>query len=269
MATHALDVIVTEEQKRQYWEQGFIVVKNVLSHEQVERYKKRATQIAHGDIPPGGNKMIVKDVRVAKGLYKPDDPEKGLWKLLQPDHFDPAFADYPTSKKMLDVVEQILGSDLKCFLTMMIYKPPCLDEVHHPWHQDKMYFNFGPADQIMGTWIALDATDKDNGTMVFIPGSHKEQVEHEYDSSPTQNFGIVYAKGYSIPYPGEIAVELGPGDGVFFHSLLLHRTGPNVTDRHRRVLTMHCASCKCHMQGELLGQMKMRLVRGQEYEGCI
>ena len=76
MATHTLDVVVTDEQKRQYWEQGFIVVKNVLTHEQVERYKKRATQIAHGDIPPGGEKMIVKDVRVAKGLYKPDDPEK-------------------------------------------------------------------------------------------------------------------------------------------------------------------------------------------------
>ncbi len=269
MATHTLDVVVTEEQKRQYREQGFIVVKNVLGHEQVERYKKRATQIAHGDIPPGGEKMIVKDVRVAKGLYKPDDPEKGLWKLLQPDHFDPAFADFPTSKKMLDVVEQILGPDLKCFLTMMIYKPPCLEEVHHPWHQDKMYFNFGPADEIMGMWIALDATDKDNGTMVFIPGSHRQQVEHEYDSSPTQNFGIMYAKGYSIPYPGEVAVDLGPGDGVFFHSLLLHRTGPNVTERHRRVLTMHCAGCKCRMQGELLGQMKMRLVRGREYEGCI
>lgn len=269
MATHTLNIVLTDEQKQQYEDEGYIVVKNILTPDQIERYKRRASEIAHGQLPPGGEKMVVRDVRVAKGEYKPADPELGIWKLLQPDWHDDVFRDYPENKNLLDVVEQILGPDIKCFLTMMIYKPPRLDDVHHPWHQDKQYFNFGPADLIMGTWIALDATDGDNGTMRFLPGSHKAPVVHEYDASPRQNFGIVYAKDYPIPHPDEVTVELAPGDGVFFHSLLLHRTGPNITDRHRRVLTMHCASCKCKMDGDLLGQMKMRLVRGQEYEGCI
>lgn len=269
MATKALDIVLSDEDKQAYWDQGYIVVKGILTAEQVDRYKKRATEIAHGDIPEGGEKMLVRDVRVAKGEFTPDDPEKGLWKLLQPDRYDKEFKDYPTNKRLLDVVEQIIGFDIKCFLTMMIYKPPGLGHVHHPWHQDKVYFNFGPADKIMGTWIALDATTADNGTMVFIPGSHKQSIEHEYDANPRQNFGILYAKGYDIGHPDEVVVELEPGDGVFFHSQLLHRTGPNVTEGHRRALTMHCASCQCTMEGDLLGQMKMRLVRGQEYEGCI
>lgn len=269
MATHTLDIMLTDDERQQYVDDGYIVVKNILTRDEVERYKRRASQIAHGDLPPGGEKMVVRDVRVAKGEYKPADPEMGVWKLLQPDWHDETFRDFPANKRLLDVVEQVIGPDIKCFLTMMIYKPPKLDDVHHPWHQDKQYFNFGPADQIMGTWIALDATDGDNGTMRFLPGSHKQEVAHEYDSGPRQNFGILYAKDFPIPHPDEVTVELGPGDGVFFHSLLLHRTGPNVTDRHRRVLTMHCASCKCTMQGDLLGQMKMRLVRGQEYAGCI
>ncbi|MEX2016262.1 MAG: phytanoyl-CoA dioxygenase family protein [Candidatus Hydrogenedentales bacterium] len=265
----SVGITVTREQKQQYEDQGYFVVKGVLSPEEIARYTKRASEIAHGDIPPGGEKMVVRDVRVAKGKYKPDDPEKGLWKLLQPDHFDPAFADYPTNKNLLDAVEAIIGPDIKCFLTMMIYKPPGLGDVNHPFHQDKSYFNFGPADLIMGTWIALDATTADNGTMLFIPGSHKEDIPHEYDSSENQNFGILYAKGYEPGHPDEVAIELEPGAGVFFHSRLLHRTGPNVTEGHRRVLTMHCASTKCEMEGDLLGQMKMRLVRGQEYAGCI
>lgn len=269
MATKSLDIVLSDEQKQQYWDQGYLVVKNVLSPEEVETYKKRATEIAHGDIPEGGEKMLVRDVRVAKGEITVDDPEKGLWKLLQPDWHDETFKDYPTTKRLLDVVEQIIGPDIKCFLTMMIYKPPGLSEVNHPWHQDKAYFNFGPADKIMGTWIALDHTTADNGTMIFIPGSHKQAVEHDYDASPRQNFGILFAKGYEPGDPNEVVVDLEPGDGVFFHSQLLHRTGPNVTEGHRRALTMHCASCQCKMEGDLLGQMKMRLVRGQEYEGCI
>jgi len=269
MATHTLNIVLTDDQKKQYEHDGYLVIKNILTPEEVEIYKRRASEIARGDLPPGGEKMIVRDVRVAKGEYKPDDPEKGVWKLLQPDWYDETFHDYPENKNLLDVVEQVIGPDIKCFLTMMIYKPPKLDDVHHPWHQDKQYFNFDPADKIMGTWIALDATDGDNGTMRFLPGSHRAPVVHEYDADPRQNFGIVYAKDYPIPHPDEVTVELGPGDGVFFHSLLLHRTGPNTTDRHRRVLTMHCASCHCKMDGERRGQMNMRLVRGQEYDGCI
>lgn len=262
-------ITLTDEQKQQFHEQGYVVVPGVLSSEEVERYKRRASEIAHGDIPPGGEKMLVRDVRVAKGKYKPDDPEKGLWKLLQPDWYDSTFRTYPETENLLDPVEQLLGPDLKCFLTMMIYKPPGLEEVHHPFHQDKFYFNFGPADMILGTWIALDPVNQDNGGMIFIPGSHKELVDHEFDTSEMQNFGILYAKGYEAGHPDEVPIEMEPGDCVYFHSQLLHRTGPNVTPHHRRALTMHCASAKCTMDGELLSQLKMRLIRGQEYAGCI
>jgi phytanoyl-CoA hydroxylase len=262
-------ITLTEEEKQRYWDEGYIVVKGVLSPEEVEAYKKRATEIAHGDFPPGGEKMLVRDVRVAKGEFKPEDPEKGLWKLLQPDWHDPLFHKFPETENLLDVVEQIIGPDIKCFLTMMIYKPPKLGDVNHPFHQDKSYFNFEPADKIMGTWIALDRATPENGGMIFIPGSHREYVEHVYDTSDRQNFGILYAQGYEPGHPDEVACVLEPGDGVFFHSQLLHRTGPNVTDGHRRALTMHCASCECRMNGDLLGQMKMRLVRGREYADCI
>lgn len=264
-----MSITLTEEQQKSYWDDGYIVVKGVLSPEEVEQYKTRASQIARGDFPPGGEKMLVRDVRVAKGEYTPEDPEMGMWKLLQPDWHDPLFKKFPETENMLDVVEALIGPDIKCFLTMMIYKPPKLDGVHHPFHQDKSYFNFGPADKIVGIWIALDRATPENGGMIFIPGSHKEFIEHEYDAGERQNFGILHAQGYPAGHADEVACVMEPGDAVFFHSQLLHRTGPNVTDGHRRALTMHCASCECRMNGELLGQMKMRLVRGREYADCI
>jgi phytanoyl-CoA hydroxylase len=263
-------VRLTEDQIREFNEQGFIVIPGVLSEEEIERYKHRAREIALGDLPPGGEKMVVKDVRVAKGEIKPDDPEKGIWKLLQPDWYDPIFEPYPRDAKLLDVIECLIGPDIKAFLTMMIYKPPGLESAVHPYHQDSAYFNFGPHDLIVGSWIALDPTDEDNGTLTVIPGSHKfDLVPHELQEGEKVNFGLFEAEGFTAGHPDEVSLKMNPGDGAFFHSRLLHRTGPNLTDRHRRVLTVHLASAKCEVYGEILGQMKMRLVRGQEYAGCV
>lgn len=261
---------LSEAQKQEYDEKGFLVVKNILTPAEIDLYKARAREFALGHVPPGAEKMVVRDVRVAKGLFVPSDPEFGVWKLLQPDWHDPLFAKYPETPALLDVCEGLIGPDIKAFLTMMIYKPPQI-EADHPFHQDAFYFSFGPHDAICGTWVALDPTDEENGTLVVVPGSHRmELVDHDTPRGDVVNFGVFGAKGFEGTHPDEIALRLDPGDGAFFHSRTLHRTGPNRSkDRHRRVLTMHCASAKCTFEGELLPQLKMRLVRGHEYAGCI
>lgn len=193
----------------------------------------------------------------------------GLWKLLQPDWHDDLFAQYLKNDNLLDVTEALIGHDIKVFLTMFIYKPPGLEGVDHPFHQDGVYFPFGPLDRVLGSWVALDRTTEANGTLVVIPGSHRSVLDHEWDKDETQNYGILEAKGYAAGHPDEVAVEVEPGAGVFFHSRLLYRTGSNRTAGHRRVITVHCASATCWLQGELKGHLKMQLVRGQEYTDCI
>ncbi|GMW03235.1 MAG: hypothetical protein AMXMBFR84_43690 [Candidatus Hydrogenedentota bacterium] len=260
---------LSDGQKDFYEKNGYLLVEGVLSPEEVDRYKARAREIILSGGPPGAGKTIVRDVRVAKGEYIPDDPEKGVWKLLQPDWYDDLFKAYPEHPKLLDVSETFIGEDIKAFLTMMIYKPPGV-EADHPFHQDAFYFTFGPHDQILGTWVALDPTDEDNGTLVVIPGSHKlNLINHDVPKADKVNFGVFGAEGFEGPHPDEVALRLQPGDGAFFHSRTLHRTGPNLTDRHRRVLTVHMASAKCKPTGDVLPQLKFRLVRGQEYSGCI
>lgn len=260
---------LTDAQRKHYEDEGYLLVKGVLTPGEIDRYKRRARELATGAIPPGAEKMLVRDVRVAKGEIKVDDPEKGLWKLLQPDWYDDVFEPYPATPALLDVVESLIGPDIKAFLTMMIYKPPGV-QADHPFHQDSFYFAFGPHDQILGSWVALDKTDAENGTLVVLPRSHKlDLIDHDTPRGDLVNFGVFGAQGYEGPQPGEVALELEPGDGAFFHSRLLHRTGPNLSTRHRRVLTVHFASAKCKTDGGVLPQLKFRLVRGREYAGCI
>ncbi len=261
-------ILLTESQRQHYWDEGFVVVPNILSEEEMERYRVRARQIALGDYPPEAARKIVKDVRVAKGVYTPDDPEKGIWKFLNPDRFDPVFQDYPAHPNLLNVVEQLIGPDLKAFLLMFIYKPPGLNAVH-PYHQDSYYFSFAPHDGIVGTWVALDRASADNGTLSVIRKSHKLDVlRHALPKEDMVNFGTFGVEGYD-GHPDEVVLEVQPGDGVFFHSRLLHRTGPSTSDRHRRVLTVHFASAQCKFTAKPLSEYGFRLVRGRNYEGCI
>ena len=260
---------LTEAEREQYESEGYLVKKGVLTPEEITRYKARARELATGAIPAGAERMLVRDVRVAKGEVTVEDPELGMWKLLQPDWYDPTFEPYPATPAILDVVEGLVGPDIKAFLTMMIYKPPGI-QADHPFHQDSFYFAFGPHNLILGSWVALDATDVENGTLVVIPGSHKHAlIDHDTPRGDLVNFGVFGAVGYEGAQPNEVALNLEPGDGAFFHSRLLHRTGPNISTRHRRVMTVHYASAQCKTEGGVLPQLKFRLVRGQEYEGCI
>jgi phytanoyl-CoA hydroxylase len=261
-------VKLSEAQRRHYAEQGYVLVRGVLTRGQVQAYKDRGREYALGKLPPNSQKMVVKDVRVAKGLLQPDDPEKGIWKYLNPDRYDPLFADYPAQPGLLDAVEALLGPDIKAFLVMFIYKPPFLEFVH-PYHQDAYYFPFEPHDRCLGTWMALDPTDTGNGTISVIPGSHRLGVlAHGLPSGQAVNHGVFGVKGYD-GHPDEKVLEFEPGDCLFFHSRLLHKTGSNRSDRHRRVLTVHYASSKCRPTGEHHQAIQFRLLRGQSHEGCI
>jgi phytanoyl-CoA hydroxylase len=254
----------------QYRDQGFVIVRGLLDPEEVETLKSRARAIVTGESPKDLRRLIVRDVRVAKGKVKVDDPEHGMWKLFDPDRFDEYFRAYPATSSILDVCESLIGPDLMAFLVMMIYKPPMMEEAVHHYHQDALYFPFGPHDGVLGSWVALDRTDGDNGTLRVIPGSHKGELHKHEKPEGDVNLGIFGVPGYD-DHPNEVVVELEPGDGIFFHSRLLHKTGGNRTERHRRVMTVHYANARCQwtVPEPPTTHFNMRLVRGQRHGNCV
>jgi len=261
---------LSDAERRQYEVEGYLIARGLLAEAEIERYKTRARQFALGEIPPGAEKMVVRDVRVARGEFTPEDPEKGLWKYLHPDRHDPLFRGFAETPAILDVVESLLGPDVLAFLTMFIYKPPGVDAVHH-YHQDAFYFPFGPHDQVLGSWVTLDPAEAANGGLWVIPGSHRWGLKpHVVPKAERVNAGIFGVEGADED-PNQVALRLSPGDGVFFHSRLLHKTGANVTDRHRRVLTVHYASARCAPEAppDKLKPYEFRRVRGRTYPGCL
>ena len=260
------------EQIDHYQREGYVVVPNVLTRDEIDRYLKRASEIANGKLPEAAANRLIKDIQFAKGrLPMPEDPEHALWKILNPDRFDPIMAECLRLPRVLDAVSSLIGEDLLAFLLMFIYKPPGIEESIHPFHQDALYFMFQPQDRCLGVWIPLDPVSEENGSLSVVPGSHRLDVKNHLAKEGI-NFGALAAEdieGNARYHEQAITMELSPGDCLLFSTHLLHRSGGNRTNRHRRVITLHMASAKCKPTGPTLTEYGFTSVRGRTFEGCL
>lgn len=263
---------LSKNQIDHYAVEGYVVLPRVLEPGEVERYKRRAREIALGDVPEGAANRVIRDIAFAKGLRDlPDDPEHALWKIINPDRFDPIMAECLRVPRVLDAVESLIGGDLLAFLLMFIYKPPGVEQSVHPFHQDAAYFPFGPQDQCLGVWIPLDPVNEANGSLTIVPRSHELEVR-PHEMREGINFGAFAAQGIEGEaefHERAIAMEMSPGDCLLFSTRLLHRSGGNTTSGHRRVITCHMASARCRANGPQLSEYGFTLVRGQTHEGCL
>lgn len=144
---------------------------------------------------------------------------------------EPALRTMLFSALMADVCRATLGPDAYFFLDQYVVKGPDRG-MAFSWHQDSGYVagNGGPASHppYLTCWCTLDDATVENGTVRVLPGSHRQGiVPHVRDATNAD---------LAVPVEEEgLPLEVPAGSIVAFSSLLLHATGPNRTDRPRRV----------------------------------
>lgn len=263
---------LTQDQIDHYWREGYVIVQKVLEPNEINRYLTRARDIVLGDHPEEAANRVIKDIAFAKKLLPmPEDPEHAIWKLINPDRFDTTFKEALRFPRVLDAVESLIGEDLMAFLLMFIYKPPGVAEAVHPFHQDAAYFMFKPQDRCLGVWIPLDPVNEENGSLSIVPRSHELELRDHLVKDGI-NFGALAASGIEDNpefHEKAITLTMEPGECLLFNTRLLHRSGGNRTQIHRRVITLHMASTTCEMTGPGLSEYAFNHVRGQLHEGCL
>ncbi|MEM7732487.1 MAG: phytanoyl-CoA dioxygenase family protein [Pseudomonadota bacterium] len=135
--------------------------------------------------------------------------------------------------RVLDVIEGILGPDILIWSVEFFIKEPQTKSIVS-MHQDLTYWGFGAVDQLLTAWIALSPATHASGCMDFVKGSHKNPIlphEDTYDEnnllSRGQEIKVDVAKEDRVP------AELQPGQMSLHHGLMIHGSGPNVTDDRR------------------------------------
>lgn len=163
--------------------------------------------------------------------------------------------------RILDVTEALIGPDVYALQSMLFLNPP--GKGGQGWHQDSCYIKTHP-DTLIGAWIALEEVDEENGCLWVVPGSNHEPVYppdgigggnvHAVDAfedlNSVQNVSHIDDNVNTLSkvvagYPPPIPVILRPGDVLFFHSHLFHRSFPNRTsDRYRRSYVCHYCNAR-------------------------
>ena len=140
------------------------------------------------------------------------------------------------SNRMVNSVAKLLASDSPVchFHTKLMQKEPKIGGAWE-WHQDYGYWyknQFLFPDQLVSVMIALTEANKANGCLQVIRGSHKlGRVNHGFAGE--QVGADMVMVGYALKTMEHVYVELQPGDALFFHSNLLHRSEANLSEGPR------------------------------------
>ncbi|XP_070357114.1 phytanoyl-CoA dioxygenase, peroxisomal isoform X3 [Equus asinus] len=237
--------VLTLQQRKFYEENGFLVIKKLVSDGDIERFRNEFERICRKEVKPMGL-MVMRDVTIAKSEYVPS--EKMITKV-QDFQEDEELFRYCTLPEILKYVECFTGPNIMAMHTMLINKPPDSGKKtsRHPLHQDLHYFPFRPSNNIVCAWTAMEHIDRNNGCLVVLPGTHKGSLKpHDYPQ---------WQGGINIMFHGiqdydenntRVHLVMEKGDTVFFHPLLIHGSGRNKTQGFRKAISCHFASANCH-----------------------
>jgi phytanoyl-CoA hydroxylase len=166
---------------------------------------------------------------------------------------DPAIAAFCKQPQMVQLVKELIGPNVRLYWDQSVYKRPETPR-EFPWHQDNGYTPVEP-EQYFTCWLALTDATLENGCIWVLPSSHKDGVR-PHKPSP---IGLVGYDGTEAGLP----VPLRSGSMAVFSSLLLHKSGPNVTQDETRkaYVIQYChANTRLLKTGELL-EDRMWVVR--------
>lgn len=261
---------LSPEQLARYRTDGYLLVPGLFAGAELAVWLDRLDEIITGAVPRPAHMLVMRDIMVAKGRVQATRPQDAIAKL-QDLQDDPVFSTYLGHHRLLDVVENFCGPNIKTVHNMLINKPPGVDG-RHPLHQDLLYFPFRPEDRIVATWTALEAVNRANGCLAVIPGSHREGLREHGNIDDNRNINLAYFGARDIDIERRVHIEMAAGDVLFFHPLLLHGSGRNTSAGYRRAISAHYAACECRyvLNGEQLAKVRhYRLVRGGEIAGGI
>lgn len=162
--------------------------------------------------------------------------------------------------KILDAVEDVIGPNILCWNTSFFIK-----EAHDPgfvsWHQDATYWGLSSSD-VVTAWVAMSPANKVSGCMKFVPGTHRQQVQHEdtFDRNNLLTRGQEIA--VKVDEKDAVLVELKPGQASLHHVLLFHGSEPNRSDERRIGLAVRYIPT--HLKQAVGSRDWATLVRGKD-----
>ena len=213
---------LTAEELKQFNDEGFLVLKGVLKPEGLEQMRKECMAAWAKE----------------KEAFDPNKSWLQNSLLVNIHHQAPTVRDYYFDGPMVEIATQLIGPNVKGATSQLTFKMKG-NTKPFGWHQDNGYGELEPYNALT-TLTALDDTDRGNGCLWLIPGSHKQgqiRVQQSEEQKKSQSEIVVEADDNQA-----VPMEMKAGDALIFNCWMLHKSDGNYsTDRDRRILFLRYA----------------------------
>jgi phytanoyl-CoA hydroxylase len=153
----------------------------------------------------------------------------------------PIFRMLINDSRLLDMVEGLIGPDIRLIHYQGLYKPANTGgEIG--WHQDNYYFRVAE-ERTVSVWMAVDDATVENGCMWYLPKRHHQLIEHEQLWKTEVKKGFYFAIR-DLDDDDAVPAEVKKGGFAIHHCLTPHRSLKNRTAAPRRGLAMHFMDAK-------------------------
>jgi hypothetical protein len=209
---------ISDDQLKEYQEKGCVLAKGFFSRAEIELLRRAAKE----------------DRELDQHSFARGDGEGGNVRLSLWNHpGDSIYGMFARCESIVDSTEKILGGEVYHYHSKMIMKDAKVGGAW-TWHQDYGYWyqNGVLAPLLTSVFLAVDPATKENGCLQVIPYSHNlGRIDHvltgEQAGADMERVNEVIAR-----MPVE-HVEMDPGDALFFHCNLLHRSDQNRSEHPR------------------------------------
>lgn len=208
----------TDEHLAAYNNDGYVIIREFFSPEEValllETYRN--------------------DKLVRESAINIDDNSGMSSKLtLWYNSGDDIYGAFSKSERVVDGLKKIWDGEPALYHTKLMQKEPKVGGSWE-WHQDYGYWydNGFLLPKMLSVMVAVTRANKENGCLQVLKGSHKiGRINHGFTGE--QVGADMKRVNYALKSMELVYVELEPGDTLFFHSNLLHRSDANTSDHAR------------------------------------
>jgi ectoine hydroxylase-related dioxygenase (phytanoyl-CoA dioxygenase family) len=219
-----LSIVITPEQKRQFQNEGFFILERAILDSDLEVLRAELGRFI----------AMTEAAMDASGTDVLSLNHRGKRYFIGNRHAETAgrLESFLFGDLVAAICEATIGDEAYLFGEQFVVK---MAEVglNFAWHQDSGYLKYampGYTRSYVTLWCALDDMSEANGTISVLPFSRagtRDVIDHIKD--PELNDLV----GYFGDDPGD-PVIVPAGSIAVFSSTLLHRSGPNRTNRPRR-----------------------------------
>jgi hypothetical protein len=236
-------MLLTEEQLCEYRERGFLFLPEYLPGDEVGALRAELPSVFAEDTP---RRVLEENGLAVRSVYASHTTHR-------------AFRELSEDPRLVGAAVSILGSEVYIHQFKINAKAPFGGD-KWDWHQDYIFWRKEdgmPSARIANVAVFLDEVNEFNGPLLFIPGSHREEVINmegrnevpaAYAGSPAWITNLTAQLKYAlapeavtrlVTQYGIVAPKGPAGSVLIFHGNLVHASVQNMSPFER---TLVCIS---------------------------